>query len=166
MIGGGPGAALRRWLKFNFVGAIGMGVQLALLTVLTKVAHLDYLVATAIAVECAVLHNFVGHERFTWSDRASVGDRQLALRLLKFNGTTGAISIAGNLLLMRVFVAQVHLPAPLASFGAIAMCSVANFLANHCFVFHSHAAEDAARFRLARGRPAQRQLAAQGDLRG
>ena len=47
-----------RWLKFNLVGAIGIGVQLGALGALTAVMHMPYLIATALAVEAAVLHNF------------------------------------------------------------------------------------------------------------
>ena len=56
-----PGGALRRWLKFNAVGAIGIVVQLAALAVLKGLLRLPYLTATALAVETAVLHNFVWH---------------------------------------------------------------------------------------------------------
>ena len=58
-----------RWCKFNFVGGIGIGVQFAALFLLKGVLHFNYLAATAIAVEAAVVHNFVWHEQFTWVDR-------------------------------------------------------------------------------------------------
>ena len=47
------------WLKFNTVGAIGIGVQLAALAALKSGLELNYLLATGLAVEAAVLHNFV-----------------------------------------------------------------------------------------------------------
>ena len=53
-----------RWLKFNGVGALGIVAQLGMLALLNGVFHVQYLIATAIAVESAVLHNFVWHERF------------------------------------------------------------------------------------------------------
>jgi putative flippase GtrA len=60
-----------RWLKFNFVGAIGIGVQFGALFLFTSVFHLHYLAATALAVEAAVVHNFLWHENFTWVDRVT-----------------------------------------------------------------------------------------------
>ena len=36
-----------RWLKFNFVGAVGIGVQLVVLSILTSGLGLDYMIATA-----------------------------------------------------------------------------------------------------------------------
>ena len=62
-----------RWLKFNLVGGIGIAVQLLALVLLKTGLHLNYLVATALAVETAVIHNFLWHERFTWADRAGAG---------------------------------------------------------------------------------------------
>src|SRR5205085_9977389 len=58
-----------RFARFNAVGAMGVAVQLGTLALLTRVLGWDYLVATAIAVEAAVAHNFLWHERYTWADR-------------------------------------------------------------------------------------------------
>jgi len=58
-----------RWLKFNLVGGMGMVVQLFVLVLRKAGLHVDYLIATALAVETAVVHNFLWHERVTWADR-------------------------------------------------------------------------------------------------
>jgi putative flippase GtrA len=122
-------------MKFNLVGAMGMVVQVTMLASLTTIAHLQYLLATAIAVECTVLHNFAWHERFTWVDRSSRNQRALARRLLHFNFTTGAVSIGGNLLLMRLLVGVAHAPLLLANVASVATCSVVNYLINDRWVF-------------------------------
>src|SRR5687768_9253087 len=93
---------LHRWLRFNGVGALGAGVQLALLGWLTHDAGLHYLWATAVAVEASVLHNFCWHERWTWQDRPAGSRQRLLNRLVRFHLSNGAISLAGNLLIMRV----------------------------------------------------------------
>jgi putative flippase GtrA len=123
---------LVRWLKFNFVGALGIGVQLASLWLLVSALRVNYLVATASAVELAVLHNFVWHERFTWKDR---GGRGVTGRLLRFHASNGLISMAGNVLLMRLFVGRLRWNYFVANLAAIAICSLANFLAAELFVF-------------------------------
>jgi len=128
---------LIRWLKFNVVGAIGIVVQLAVLTILKSELGVNYLVATAIAVETAVLHNFFWHERFTWSDRKS---RARLERLTKFNLTNGAISIVGNLAFMKMLVGGGGMNYFLANLVSIAICSLMNFLVSDVFVF-SRAAE-------------------------
>ena len=125
-------AWLRRWLKFNAVGAIGILVQLAVLAALKSGLHAPYMAATAIAVEVAVLHNFVWHERWTWRDRR--GGNVLG-RLLRFNLGNGAVSIAVNLAFMRVLVGRFHFQYILANLAAIAAGSVANYLVSDLFVF-------------------------------
>jgi len=107
------------------------------LGILNGILKLDYLPATALAVEAAVLHNFLWHERFTWADRVSVTRRQALLRLVRFNLTTGAVSILGNLLLMRLLVGQAHLPALAANLASIAGCSLVNFLVSEYIVFRA-----------------------------
>lgn len=114
-----------------------MAVQVTILASLTAIVHLQYLLATAIAVECTVLHNFAWHERFTWADRHSRSQRALASRLLHFNLTTGAVSIGGNLLIMRVLVGGAHAPVLLANAASVATCSVVNYLINDRWVFRA-----------------------------
>ena len=123
----------RRWLKFNTVGGIGIGVQLAALAVLKSLLHVEYLWATALAVEAAVLHNFVWHEQWTWKGR--VGKKGVFVRLLRFNLTTGAMSILSNLLCMRLLVGQLHMQYLVANLLAIAVTSIANFVVSEWFVF-------------------------------
>jgi putative flippase GtrA len=128
-----------RWLKFNAVGGLGIGVQLAVLLGLKSGFHLGYLLATALAVEAAVLHNFLWHERYTWADRVQPSWRKSLPRLLRFNLTTGGVSIAGNLALMKVVVGMGHANYLVANAVAIALCSLVNFLLSEEWVF----AEDA-----------------------
>jgi len=126
-----------RWLKFNLVGGIGIGVQLGALAFFRSVLHLDYLLATALAVETAVVHNFLWHERFTWRDRPAARPLQSVARLAKFNATNGAVSLAGNLLIMEVLVGQLHMNYGVANLIAVATCSLVNFLLSDCLVFQS-----------------------------
>jgi putative flippase GtrA len=120
-----------RWLKFNLVGGMGMVVQLFVLVLLKTGLHVDYLIATALAVEMAVVHNFLWHERVTWADRTGGS----STRFLKFNLTTGALSITGNLVLMKVLDGLGHMNYLLANGITITACSVLNFLVSDGFVF-------------------------------
>lgn len=132
---GGTRAILFRWLKFNFVGAIGIAVQFAALFVLKGLFHVHYLTATALAVEAAVVHNFVWHEQFTWADRLRPSLRRSLPRFAKFNLTTGAVSILGNLAFMKVIVGYGGMNYLVANAIAIVLCSVANFLVSEQWVF-------------------------------
>jgi putative flippase GtrA len=126
---------LGRWLKFHLVGAIGIGVKLAALALLVSGLKLNYLVATAAAVETAVLHNFVWHERYTWRGRPSGHRRDLLLRLLRFHLSNGLVSLAGNLALMRLLVGTLHLQYMVANVATIVACGLLNFALGEWFVF-------------------------------
>jgi len=129
------GRSVWRWMKFNLVGGIGIGVQLAALAVLRSWLKLDYLPATGLAVEIAVIHNFLWHERYTWADRPAARPLQSLVRLAKFNASNGAVSIVGNLVLMRLLVGELRLNYVVSNLIAIVFCSLVNFVLGDRFVF-------------------------------
>jgi putative flippase GtrA len=127
--------AFLRWMKFNFVGAIGILVQLAALAVFRSWLGFGYLLATGLAVEIAVIHNFLWHEQFTWADRPTARRWHSLIRMAKFNGSNGAVSVLGNLLLMQVLVGEFKINYVASNLFAIVVCSVLNFLLGDRFVF-------------------------------
>ena len=117
---------MHRWLKFNMVGVAGAFVQLSLLAVLVRLgAH--YLLATALAVEAAILQNYYWHARWTWKGREG--------SLWRFHLANGLISLSSNLIWMRVFTGWLGIPPVPANLMAIALTSVANFLFGDRWVF-------------------------------
>ena len=128
---------VERVAKFHAVGVLGVGVQLVALVFFKSLAGLHYMAATALAVEVAVLHNFCWHERWTWAERTrrSPGVGLIFVRLLRFNLTTGMVSIGSNLVLMRLLVGTFHLHYLAANVLAIATTSLTNFLVSELFVF-------------------------------
>ncbi len=86
-------------------GIIGVGVQLVALAILRSGLDWTIRAATIVAVECAVLHNFVWHERWTWAHRA-LDWRGIPSRLLRFNVSNGLISIVGNVVLMELLAVR------------------------------------------------------------
>jgi putative flippase GtrA len=122
-----------RFLKFNGVGIAGFALQLALLALLLRLgAH--YMLATAVAVELTVLHNFFWHERWTWRDRPA-GAGGPWRRLWRFHAANGLISLAGNLVLMRIFVGVFGIPPVPANLLSVLVCALINFTASDRFVF-------------------------------
>jgi putative flippase GtrA len=128
---GRPG--FQRWLKFNAVGVIGIGAQLAALAFFHRAVGLGYLAATALAVECAILHNFAWHERWTWRDCARPGST--VGRLLRFNCSAGLVSLVCNLAGMSVLVGAYRVPYLAANLLTITAGAIANYLAADLFVF-------------------------------
>lgn len=117
------------FIRFNVVGVIGFVLQATALFVLTHNPYrVGYLVATATAVELAVLHNFVWHQFWTWRDRPSTTIGDTLRRLLRFNITNGAVSLVGNLICMSFLVGVLHLPIVVANVLSVIACSICNFL--------------------------------------
>jgi putative flippase GtrA len=125
------GGGLRRWVGFNAVGLAGVGVQLALLQLMRPL--LPLLAATAAAVELTLLHNYLWHERLVWRSRRE----GRGARLLRFHLSNGAVSMAGNLLLMQWLAAQRQVPLLAANLCAIVLCSLANYLLAEFWVFRA-----------------------------
>jgi putative flippase GtrA len=130
-----PLGNLARWLRFNLVGGIGIALQLGLLFLLKRVAGLNYLTATALAVEATVVHNFLWHERYTWADRVRPSWSKSLRRLMRFNLTNGAVSLGGNLVLMKIIVSFEPVNYLAANGVAIVVCSLVNFLVSNEYVF-------------------------------
>jgi putative flippase GtrA len=114
---------------------MGMIVQFVALYVLKSAMHFDYLAATPLAVEAAVVHNFIWHERFTWADRIQPSWKTSWPRFARFNLTTGAVSIVGNLALMKIFAGFGHMNYLAANAIAIVLCALANFVVSERCVF-------------------------------
>jgi putative flippase GtrA len=100
---------------------------------------MNYLPATAAAVEVAVLHNFFWHERWTWADRSHGSASGVLARLVRFEMTNGVFSIIGNLMLMRVYVGVWGLNYIIANTLAIVSCSIVNFIAGDRLVYRQAA---------------------------
>jgi putative flippase GtrA len=129
------------WMKFNAVSLAGIGVQLVALYVLTTGwKGIDLRLATFLAVEVAILHNFAWHEAWTWQDRTRNSDTTSRIRrLLRFNLSTGLLSIVGNVLITDALVRWASLGILTANAAAICLCYLANFCLSHWFAFRSTA---------------------------
>lgn len=138
---------LKRWIRFHIVGAMGALVQTAMLCLLTRAPGLDYLTATALSVEAAILHNFAWHALWTFRGRKPQA-RSFAARdapgsgllpvsrsFLRFQLQAGLISVPGNMLVVWLLAGQLGAPVLLAGAVAIVTCSTANFVLANRFSF-------------------------------
>jgi putative flippase GtrA len=123
-----------RWVAFNAVGLVGVAAQLGALFALTHVLRLSTGIATALAVEAAILHNFIWHQQWTWRDRPSSGFHATAMRLLRFHAFNGVVSMMGNVPI-TVALVRAGMDPVLANLTAIVACSMINFTAGEWLVF-------------------------------
>ena len=128
---------VRRLLPFVAIGALGFAVQLASLHLLVSYAGVHYLLATALAVEAAILLNFACHSHWTWRDRvqAGVDARTHLWRLARFNGLSALSSVTGNVALTAVLVRTLGVPVVAANALAVAAVAAVNFTGLDRWVF-------------------------------
>jgi putative flippase GtrA len=126
--------ALRRWTVFNAVGVAGAAVQLATLAALVR-AGVHPVVATALSVETAVIHNFAWHRRWTWRDRPTGSIGGDVRRFVRFQMLNGFISLAGNVGLVAWLSITLHVPPLAANLTAIVVCSAINFVVSDGVIF-------------------------------
>lgn len=127
---------LERWGAFNAVGLAGVGVQLGSLVALTEWLGLHVLISTGIAIEAAIVHNFVWHTCWTWRDRSDRDVRGIWTRFGQFNLLNGTVSIGGQLLFTSIYAGVLGLHYAAANLLAIATGSLVNFVVNDRVVFH------------------------------
>ena len=115
---------LTQFIRFCLVGSSGVVVNTAVLILLHARLHLPLVMASALAVEAAILNNFF------WNNLWTFGQRQVSLvRLLKFN----AVSLFGLVLTTAMLLLLVHgfgMHYVFANLLAIGTVSIWNFLAN------------------------------------
>lgn len=120
---------------FCTVGALGIAVQLGTLHLLIRFLQIHYLAATGLAVEAAVLHNFVWHKYWTWANRNITGLKETMKSLALFHLTNGVVPIIGNILWMRLLVGTMGWNYLLANITTITACFLWNFWAGDKIVF-------------------------------
>jgi putative flippase GtrA len=127
----------RRWLAFNGVGVLGFVIQLCVVALLVHGLGWHYLIATATAVEAAILHNFVWHQRFTWRHRRVDGIGAVLARLGRVHLLNGCVSLVGNLLIVAGLIGGLGMDPVPANIVAVLACSIFNFFASEILVFRT-----------------------------
>jgi putative flippase GtrA len=110
-----------------------MVVQLGTLAAINRLVPGHYMLATAIAIEITLLHNFVWHLRYTWRDRRRCG--AVTGQLVRFHLSNGLVSMVGNLALMPLLVEGARIPVVAANAIAIMCCSIVNFFLGDQWAF-------------------------------
>lgn len=123
----------RRIGAFVGVGAVGFVLQISALTMMTAVGGWPYRPAAALAVELAVVNNFIWHQRWTWRDRQL--EAGVLERFLRYQLVTGLTSIVGNVACTIVLVEALRVPVVAANAAAVAAMSAVNFLFSDRWVF-------------------------------
>jgi len=110
--------------KFICVGVVGGVVNCVLLSSLVTRLHWHHLLASAVAIQIAVVHNFIWHDRWTFKDR-----REHSRWLTRFWNyeLVAFASMLINWLLLAILVDGGHQPLMTANLIGIAFGAVINF---------------------------------------
>jgi len=135
MIVGSNVSRAARFGRFNLVGIGGFVLQLMLLHLLVRRCGFPVAVATALAVEGAVLHNFAWHVCYTWREWRPRGAAMFLRALLLFQVGNGLISLLGNTLLTTCLVQRLQVPLLAANVVSVVLCSLLNFALGDRLVF-------------------------------
>lgn len=115
-------------LCYGIVGANGVVVNLGVLWALRSWDILNTFSAPVAAIECAIIHNFLGNELWVFRDRAQRAPQlwQRLGRLLCFHSIC-AMGAAPHLSIVWFFVLQQHWPYMWTNLLAIAVVTVWNY---------------------------------------
>jgi dolichol-phosphate mannosyltransferase len=100
---------IRRLVKFGLVGSWGFVVNMSILWFLTEMAGLYYLFSSLVAIEIALINNYVLNDLWTWHDRGKAGRREYFKRMLQYHITASAAMLTNiSLLWMLTEVAGIY----------------------------------------------------------
>ena len=120
---------LTRFIKFCLLGLSGVGVNLGLYTLLTRLGGISEDLSVAISVETSIITNFIFNNYFTFRGRNEPGAKTFFQRLLKFN----IFSLAGmaiNYGIFKLFYNVFGLYDILSEVVGIAVATLWNYLLN------------------------------------
>ncbi len=80
--------------KFMAVAWLGMGVNTACLYLFKGILHIKLIPASLMAIEIAIIHNFIWFRTWTWRDRPN--KPPFFQQLIKYNLATGAVDFLAN----------------------------------------------------------------------
>ena len=123
---------VRKFVKFSIVGASGVVVNSVALFILHDLLDLSLLVASPIAVELAILNNFVWNNFWTFRTRGVQ-----PARLAKFNLVSlgGLVITTGVLYVLVEYAGLYYL---LANLFAIGVAMSWNFVVNFLWTWRQH----------------------------
>ena len=120
----GRRAAALRLVRFGIVGASGFVVNEGLLYVGHGVFRLPLLLASVLAIECAIVTNYLLNDRWTFQHR-----RPTLMRFVRFNAVS-LVSLVVNLAVLGLLTRFTRLDYRAANAVAVAAASGANYVLN------------------------------------
>ena len=119
---------------FNLVGISGFVLQVGTIALLTRWLGWSPLMATAVGLEIAAFHNFIGHNQFTWNENPPRSSREWIRRYLRYQ-VAKTTALGASLALTMIVTAITPLPLEIANTIAVLLCALPNYLLTERLVF-------------------------------
>ncbi len=123
-----------RLIKFGMVGGSGVVVNLGVVALLRFITELPLEIRSLLAIETAIITNFILNYHWTWKDRKSDASGHKRLVFIKFNTSSGLIAFIFNYLPLLLFVNLLGWNEDLSNIIGIGVASLANFLISHFWI--------------------------------
>ena len=73
---------IMRMVRFGLVGASGVIVNMSVLALLYTLLSVPLMIAIALAIQSAIITNFIGHHVFTFRGRGKIGKRFASFEII------------------------------------------------------------------------------------
>ncbi len=128
------GKALR-FVRFGIVGALGSVINEGLLSLLYGRVHLPLIVASAIAIECAIVSNYLCNDRWTFHHPTPSFSR-----FRRFNAVS-LLSLVVNIGVLTLLSSRAHVDYRAANFIGIVVAFGVNYVLNVYWTYGKALAE-------------------------
>jgi len=130
-----PSFPAMRIIKFGVVGGLGVLINVGLLHVFTTYLHCDYKIGSILAIECALINNFLWNFFWTWNDRKSSSSNGIFFMFLRFHVSSGFTALIVNWGLLVLLTETVHMHYQMSNLIGITCGAFINFILGHFWVF-------------------------------
>jgi dolichol-phosphate mannosyltransferase len=122
-------------LKFGTVGGSGVIVNSGILYALTELLSIDYRISSLVAIEFAIINNFLWNYHWTFSERKAARKRGFFSMMLKFNISSGFTAFVINWGTLFLLTEHVHIYYQISNLIGIGLGTVVNFCLSHFWAF-------------------------------
>ncbi len=126
---------LARLLQFHLVAWGGTLVNLGVMWLLKGRLNVHVILAGALGIETAIVHNFTWHYFFTWRDRVDRTAKDYFLRLVRYNLVTASIDFVVNLGILWALTTYAGVHYLVAHLAGMLAGPVFKFFANEFLIF-------------------------------
>ena len=124
----------KRFITFTFVGISGIFVNQAILFYAHESLHVPLALASLIAIQIAIINNFIWNRQFTWTDRPMKGYQAIKKGLIKFT-LVSWVAGALNWVILLILTEYAGIYYMIANLMAILVASILNYFLNDLWTF-------------------------------